>query len=269
MLSAQTANRRYFRRAYRTGRHGWATQQPSPHAMAFLRRLRRAIPGGRLLDVGCGEGRHAIAAAKLGFRVVAIDYEPLALRRARRFAKAGNVRGVAFRLADILRAAFADPRFDVVLDYGCLHHQRKSAWPAYRAAVLRALKPGGFYVLSVFSPGFHLFRGRNRPWHIAQGAYRRCFTKQPIRRLAGRELEVMALTEEKGSGRGFWHALMRRRAKPAGHVARARGPRISESAARTPRGSRRGSSSSRASCTPGRAAAPPRCRTVRRSAAGR
>ena len=76
--------------------------------MAFLRRLRRAIPGGRLLDVGCGEGRHAIAAAKLGFRVVAIDYEPLALRRARRFAKAGNVRGVAFRLADILRAAFAD-----------------------------------------------------------------------------------------------------------------------------------------------------------------
>jgi len=32
-------------------------------------------PGSSLLDLGCGEGRHALAAAKLGFSATAIDYE--------------------------------------------------------------------------------------------------------------------------------------------------------------------------------------------------
>jgi len=208
VLSAAKANRRYFRQAYRTGKHGWAAEAPSPHAVTFLKRLRHLTPGGRLLDVGCGEGRHAIAAAKLGFRVTAIDYEPLALERARRFSKG---KGILYRQADVFRLPFADSHFDIVLDYGCLHHQRKSDWPTYRASTLRVLKRDGFYVLSVFSPEFYLFRGSRRPWHIAQGAYRRCFTRREIERLFAGDFEILQLTKEKGNQRGFWHALMQRR----------------------------------------------------------
>ena len=62
-LSAEEANRRYFQEAYRTGEHGWAANEPSPYAVRFLKKLRRRVTGGTLLDVGCGEGRHAIAAA--------------------------------------------------------------------------------------------------------------------------------------------------------------------------------------------------------------
>ncbi len=76
MSSAAKANRSYIRLAYRTGRHGWEVEDPSPYAVRFLNRLRRVIPGGRLLDIGCGEGRHAIAASKLGFKATAVDYEP-------------------------------------------------------------------------------------------------------------------------------------------------------------------------------------------------
>ena len=211
MLSAHKANRRYFRRAYRAGQHGWAAQKPSPYAVGFLKRLKRLVPGGTLLDLGCGEGRHAIAAARLGLRVTAIDYEPLALKRARRFARMKQVRGIIFRRADIFHLPFREGRFDIILDYGCLHHQRKRDWAAYRAGVLRILKPRGFYVLSVFSPRFPMFGGSRRCWHIAQGAYRRCFTAKDIRGLFGRDFEMLDLTEERGE-RGFWHALMRRRA---------------------------------------------------------
>jgi SAM-dependent methyltransferase len=208
--SAGKANRRYFRDAYRTGRHGWGVDEPSPYAVAFLRRLKRMVPNGRLLDIGCGEGRHAIAASRLGFVVTAVDLEPLALRRARRFAEDKGARGIVFRRADVLRMPAPAMPFDVVLDYGCLHHQKKSDWAAYRAGVLRVLSPGGFFILSVFSPKFSLFRGRSKNWHIAQGAYRRCFTRKDILGLFGREFQVLEMIEENG-GHGFWHVLFRRR----------------------------------------------------------
>jgi ubiquinone/menaquinone biosynthesis C-methylase UbiE len=214
MLSAKQANRRYFRRAYRIGRHGWATEKPSSHAVGFLMRLRRSAAGERLLDLGCGEGRHAIAAAKLGFRVTAVDYEPLALRLARRFARQAGARGIVFQKADALSLPFSDEGFDIVLDYGCLHHQKKSDWPRYRAGLLRVLKPRGFFVLSVFSPRFQMFRGRRRPWHIAQGAYRRCFTRKDVLELFGRDFEIVGFVEEKDGQRGSWHVLMKRRQKP-------------------------------------------------------
>jgi len=210
MLSAQDANRQYFRDAYRTGEHGWPGDEPSPYAVGFLKRLRRLVPGGELLDIGCGEGRHAFAAARLGFKVTAIDYEPLALKGASRFTNSKRLEGIVFRRADVFSMPFPDSCFDVVLDYGCLHHQKKSDWPAYKKSILRVLKPEGYYMLSVFSPKFYLFRGNRRRWHIAYGAYRRCFTRNEIVALFDRDFEIINMTEERGKDGGFWHVLMKR-----------------------------------------------------------
>jgi SAM-dependent methyltransferase len=211
MLTAAGANRRYFRDAYTTGRHGWEVEEPSPYAVKFLTRLKETIPGGRLLDLGCGEGRHSILASRLGFRVTAVDYEPLALRRARRLARTRKAKGIVFRSADVLRLPFGRKEFDIVLDYGCLHHQRKADWAAYKASVLKVLTRDGFFILSVFSQGFPLFRGQSRNWHIAQGAYRRCFTRRELQALFDREFEALEIIEENGGRHGFWHLLFRRR----------------------------------------------------------
>lgn len=213
MPSADEANRQYFRDAYCTGEHGWPGDEPSPYAVDYLKRVRRLVPGGKLLDIGCGEGRHAFAAARLGFKVTAIDYEPLALQRARQFAKSKSIEGIVFRRADIFRMPFPDAHFDVVLDYGCLHHQRKSDWTVYKRSILRVLKLEGYYILSVFSPKFRMFRGSRRRWHIACGAYRRCFTRKEIAELFGGEFEIVNMTEERGKDGGFWHVLMKRRAE--------------------------------------------------------
>ncbi len=211
MISAAKANRTYFRRAYQSGRHGWGVEEPDRFAVKFLNRLRRMVPRARLLDIGCGEGRHSIVAAALGFRVTAVDYEPLALARARRFAREKGVKGIVFRQANVLRLPAPATPFDIVFDYGCLHHQRKSDFKAYKASILRSLSPRGYYVLSVFSPRFPLFRGSRRPWHIAQGAYRRYFTQAELLDLFGREFEVLEMIEEDGGRHGFWHALFRRK----------------------------------------------------------
>jgi SAM-dependent methyltransferase len=175
--------------------------------------LRRRIPRGRLLDLGCGEGRHAIAAAKLGFDVTAVDVEPLALKRARAFARAAGVRGIRFLRADALHLPFGRSAFDVVLDYGCLHHQTKRDWPVYLASVLGVLRPRGFLILSVFSPRFRMFRGSRRRWHIGQGSYRRCFTPADLRTLLGKDFQALKRVEDTSADGGFWHVLFRRRAR--------------------------------------------------------
>ena len=46
--------------------------------MAYL--LKRHQWGGRMLDLGCGEGRHTLLFAKVGFFTVGLDYPATLLR---------------------------------------------------------------------------------------------------------------------------------------------------------------------------------------------
>jgi SAM-dependent methyltransferase len=53
----------------------------------FFALLTELVPaGGRVLELGCGPGRHAIAAARLGFAVHGIDLNPAVVAQARRNA---------------------------------------------------------------------------------------------------------------------------------------------------------------------------------------
>jgi len=212
MRSAADENRRYFRRAYETGQHGWEATEPSPYVATNLALVAPPATGRRLLDLGCGEGRHCLLAAKMGFRAVGVDYEPLAIARARENARRAGFAGrVHFAVGDALAPPFARGSFDVLLDYGCLHHQKKSDWPRYLAAVTGALAPGGYFLLSVFSTRFRTYGPQQRSWHLAHGAYRRFFTSEELHALFDTAFEFLGLEEERNDARGFWHALLRRR----------------------------------------------------------
>lgn len=64
----------------------------------------RLRPGSRLLDLGCGTGRHAVELARRGFRMVGVDLSRGMLRQAQAAAKAAGV-AVDWLQADAKRFA--------------------------------------------------------------------------------------------------------------------------------------------------------------------
>jgi cyclopropane fatty-acyl-phospholipid synthase-like methyltransferase len=76
-----------------------------------------------VLDLACGHGRHAIAAAALGARVVAIDRDPDRLAAAESAARAAGV-SVDWRLADLDASWPSLGTFGAVLCFNYLARER-------------------------------------------------------------------------------------------------------------------------------------------------
>ncbi len=205
------AQRAYFERAYATGEHGWPTEGVSPMVARFLRRGRGRDR--RVLDIGCGEGRHAIAFARGGDRAVGVDLQPKALARARAAAARGTARGVGFVRADVFALPFASATFDVVLDYGCLHHVRRRDTGRYLEQVVPLLKPEGYFLVSCFSTKFkhHPGERRTRDWLVHHGHYDRFFRRADFDAIFGRAFEILEITEDRDGLYVFHNVLMRKK----------------------------------------------------------
>ena len=109
--------------------------------------------GDRVLDLGCGEGRHAIAAyLESDVHSVGVDLSVQDLSRAReKFADFQQVedvsRGLSLTSADALSLPFANDTFDKIICSEVLEHI-----PDYESVLLeiqRILKPGGLLCVSV------------------------------------------------------------------------------------------------------------------------
>ena len=106
---------------------------------------------GRVLELGCGNGRDATYLAGLGCRVDAIDFSPAAIDWARERAKSAGA-AVTFQCCSIFAADVAEGSYDLVYDSGCFHHLPPHRRKDYVELVARALKPGGSFGLVCFRP---------------------------------------------------------------------------------------------------------------------
>ncbi len=108
------------------------------------------IPAGaRVLDIGCGTGHAAIAAARRHAKVTAIDLNEESLSRARRRAEAEELRGIDFMNADAAEMPFPDGRFDVVVSSFGLVFLPDQEGAARELA--RVMRPGGTVGLTAYT----------------------------------------------------------------------------------------------------------------------
>jgi SAM-dependent methyltransferase len=104
--------------------------------------VRRSVD--RVLDLGCGNGRHAIYFARQGFKASGIDVSPQAIEWARDWASREQL-DVDFRVSDITALPYDEATFDVVVSHGVLDHVPVETAQQAAREVRRVLKPGGLF----------------------------------------------------------------------------------------------------------------------------
>ena len=163
MSLQRTVFARLYRHAPTVESLPWHREQP----LALLERaVANRTARGRALDLGCGEGSHAVYLAQQGFSVVGVDFVPAALAAARTRAEQAGVE-VELRECDVVEYE-ASSAFDVVLDSGCLHHLPRGKVGAYRTRLDEWLAPGGDYVLVHFAHRPRAFWIPGGPKHMTR-----------------------------------------------------------------------------------------------------
>lgn len=135
--------------------HRWrgASGTDTPHADlrdSFLAEMKAQV-GSDVVDLGCGQGHDALAFARSGLTVHALDFSPEAI------AKVENLSGteivpIKAVLHDLRRALpFDSEAIDGVYSHLALHYFDDETTRSIFGEIRRVLRPGGLFVFSVKS----------------------------------------------------------------------------------------------------------------------
>jgi len=110
------------------------------------------IKNSKVLDLGCGTGRHSIFFAQKGLEVVALDLSEIPIR-----ILADRIKGKSYgkKIKLVTTSAGKIPcsndYFDIVASIAVLHHGTIKQIKSWFKEVKRVLKKGGYLLISVLS----------------------------------------------------------------------------------------------------------------------
>jgi SAM-dependent methyltransferase len=136
-----------FDALYAAGTPAWDIGRPQP---AFRELADRGRLVGRVLDVGCGTGEHALMAAVLGLDATGLDAASTAIAIAKRKAEERALTA-DFMTWNALELADLGQSFDTVLDCGLFHVFEDSDRPKFVAGLRTSMPAGARYYMLCFS----------------------------------------------------------------------------------------------------------------------
>ena len=110
---------------------------------------RNNLTPGRVLCLAEGQGRNAVFLARRGFEVVAVDMSAAGMARARKLAEENGAQ-IDTIVADLADFDMGTARWDSIVSI--FAHMPPDVRRAVHARVVKALKPGGTFLLEAYTP---------------------------------------------------------------------------------------------------------------------
>ena len=125
----------------------WDIGRPQP---AFVALADSGALQGKVLDVGCGTGEHALLAAERGHDATGVDLAEAAIAIAISKAESRGIKA-DFLVWDALDLPGLGRQFDTVVDSGLFHVLDDADRSRFLASLRGAVSPGGRYFMLCFS----------------------------------------------------------------------------------------------------------------------
>jgi len=166
--------------AYQDWDRRWTTaeergrwREPEPLLSALVPRLRQR-GAARVLDIGCGIGRHALYLAREGFACIGLDASAAGLEFARHQARAADL-VIDFRQAVFYSLPVDDASVDCAIAWNVIYHGDGAIAQRAIDEMRRVLVPGGLVVgtmLSKRNTGFGVGREVQRDTFVVDNTDR-------------------------------------------------------------------------------------------------
>jgi SAM-dependent methyltransferase len=133
---------------------------PHEYLVEFFGGRELPSPSSRILDLGCGTGRHLVFLEGLGYRSYGMDISPTGLIHSRNWLDTVG-HPVRISMADMTSLPYSSSCFDLIISTYVIHHNtladiRKTIQEMYRLII-----PGGMILVSVPSTrGYRHDKGR-------------------------------------------------------------------------------------------------------------
>ena len=148
MSQADFWNERYSQEAFAYG------TEPNQ----FFKEQLSSLPAGTLLLPAEGEGRNAVFAAGLGWKIAAFDQSPQGKRKAELLAESRNL-GLDYQVCDWQETNYLPASFDAIALI--FAHMPAGQKKEFHSRMCSFLKPGGIIILEAFSKNQPEWQAKN------------------------------------------------------------------------------------------------------------
>ena len=120
----------------------------------------------KILDLGCGSGRHSVYLARRGFDVYGFDISEHGIKIAKGWLRKEKLKA-SFKIGDVYKKLpYKDNFFDALISTQALHHNRIGSIRKLIKEIERILKPGGIIFVTVSRMGPKKDIPKEKMWKI-------------------------------------------------------------------------------------------------------